>query len=185
MMIGGINRGSQFDRPHAPSRRSAPMSETRNAPMRTPQSGQSRGSTLNSGQKGAKASLIGNHDFHLAYRGGTIYDDTMIKCIEGEIIPMRSIEGKSGQMAKMLTPKEIALEWDCTAKTLRKFLRKDEKAISLNGGDTPGKGGRWGIPANSLKTMQKRFDAWNAAKAPKGEDEVEAPSTPESPIAPE
>ena len=95
------------------------------------------------------------------------------------------IKGKSPQttervkMPKMLTPKEIALEWGISPKTLRKFLRKDEKAITLNGGETPGKGGRWGIPATSLKTMQKRFDAWNAAKAPKKDDSPESPETPE------
>ena len=84
--------------------------------------------------------------------------------------------------AKMLTPKEVAPQLGTTAKTLRKFLRKDEKAIAANGGDTPHKGGRWAIPASSLKGLQKRFDAWVATNAkeadtdtesPEGDDEVE------------
>lgn len=68
---------------------------------------------------------------------------------------------------KMLTPKEIAADWEISPKTLRKFLRKDEKAISAQGGETPGKGGRWAIPANSLKGLKTRFDAWTAANAAK------------------
>lgn len=62
---------------------------------------------------------------------------------------------------KTVTPKEIALEWGTTGKTLRKFLRQDEKVKSL----APGKGGRWAIPATSLKSLQKRFIAWKAAQA--------------------
>jgi hypothetical protein len=75
---------------------------------------------------------------------------------------------------QMRTPKDIALEFETTAKTLRKFLRKDEKAISANGGETPGKGGRWAIPASQVKSLQKRFDAWIEANRSKQEDEVEA-----------
>jgi hypothetical protein len=74
---------------------------------------------------------------------------------------------------QMRTPKDIALEFETTAKTLRKFLRKDEKAISANGGETPGKGGRWAIPASQVKSLQKRFDAWIEANRSKQEDEVE------------
>lgn len=81
------------------------------------------------------------------------------------------------QMAQMRTPKDIALEFGVSAKTLRKFLRKDEKAISANGGETPGKGGRWAIPANQVKSLQKRFDAWNAANAAKAEEKAESTET--------
>lgn len=85
---------------------------------------------------------------------------------EREILPMA---------AQMRTPKDIALEFGVSAKTLRKFLRKDEKAISANGGETPGKGGRWAIPASQVKSLQKRFDAWNAANQAKKEEKAESP----------
>lgn len=62
---------------------------------------------------------------------------------------------------KTLTPKEIALDWGTSGKTLRKFLRQDEKVKAL----APGKGGRWAIPANSLKGLKTRFIAWKAAQA--------------------
>jgi len=85
--------------------------------------------------------------------------------------------------AKTLTPKEVAPKLGTTAKTLRKFLRKDEASIAAqNGGTTPQKGGRWAIPVSSLKSLQKRFDAWVAAntkekdtdtESPEGDDEVE------------
>lgn len=67
--------------------------------------------------------------------------------------------------AKVLTPKEIALEWGISAKTLRKFLRKDAKVITAVGGTNPGKGGRWSIPASQVKGLRTRFDAWVAANA--------------------
>lgn len=72
--------------------------------------------------------------------------------------------------ARTLTPKEIALEMGTSEKTLRKFLRQDEVLKSL----APGKGGRWAIPANSLKPMQKRFDAWKAAQALEAQKRREA-----------
>jgi len=79
---------------------------------------------------------------------------------------------KGSKMAKTLTPKEIALDWGISPKTLRKFLRTEAKAKSV---ETPGKGGRWAIPAGSLKSMRKRFDAWNAAKDASKEDATETP----------
>jgi len=66
--------------------------------------------------------------------------------------------------ARTLTPKEIALDWGTTGKTLRKFLRQDKGAKGL-ASLAPGKGGRWAIPATSLKSAQKRFVAWKAAQA--------------------
>lgn len=63
---------------------------------------------------------------------------------------------------KTLTPKEIALEFSTTGKTLRKFLRSTDSGISDL---APGKGGRWAIPATRVKTLQKRFDAWKVAQA--------------------
>lgn len=81
--------------------------------------------------------------------------------------------------AKTLTPKEIAQKFATDPKTLRKFLRKDAKN---NGTENPGKGARWAIPATSLKSLQKRFDAWNATKHTEKEETVE---TPEGDIDPE
>lgn len=73
--------------------------------------------------------------------------------------------------AKTFTPKEIAQKFATDPKTLRKFLRKDAKD---NGGENPGKGARWAIPATSLKGLQKRFDAWNATKHTEKEETVES-----------
>ena len=64
--------------------------------------------------------------------------------------------------AKTLTPKEIALEWGVSAKTLRKFLRGDKDHLAAK---APGKGGRWAIEARSLASAKKRFDAWMIAQA--------------------
>lgn len=63
---------------------------------------------------------------------------------------------------KSMTPKEIATEWDANPKRVRKFLRRPDSGIS---DIAPGKGGRWAIPANRVKTLQKRFIAWNAEKS--------------------
>lgn len=59
------------------------------------------------------------------------------------------------------TPKEIAGRFGTDPRTLRKFLRSDAKA---NGTETPGKGSRWAIEARTLKSLQKRFNAWDAAQ---------------------
>lgn len=56
-----------------------------------------------------------------------------------------------------LTPKEIAVKFDSDARTVRKFIRQDTGKV--------GKGHRHAIDSKSLKSMQKRFDAWIAAKA--------------------
>jgi DNA-binding GntR family transcriptional regulator len=63
---------------------------------------------------------------------------------------------------RTLTPKEIAAEFGTSPKRLRKFLRS-ETAVE----DRPGKGGRWAIPASTVKSMRKRFDAWSAEEARK------------------
>ena len=80
-------------------------------------------------------------------------------------------------IARTMTPKEISLEWGTDAKTLRKFLRAD---IRAKGGENPGKGQRWAIDARSLKSLQKRFDAWNEAKAAKAAQSTESPDEAES-----
>lgn len=82
-------------------------------------------------------------------------------------------------MAKVMTPAEIAVEFDSTGREVRKFLRKitpkDEQ---------PGKGSRWAVPANAreLAKLRKQFDEWTAEKAAADEadevetDEVETPA---------
>lgn len=64
--------------------------------------------------------------------------------------------------AKTLTPKEVASEWSTSPKRLRKFLRANAKE---NGTETPGKGGRWAIPAGQMKSLRKKFDVWTAEEA--------------------
>lgn len=73
--------------------------------------------------------------------------------------------------AKTLTPKEIALEWDISPKTLRKFLRAD---VRSKGEENPGKGKRWEIPATQVKSLKRRFDAWVAQNTKNRSTEDEA-----------
>lgn len=80
-------------------------------------------------------------------------------------------------MAKTLTPKEIAQQFGTNPKTLRKFLRSDAKG---KGVESPGKGGRWAIPATSLKSLQKRFDAWKAVQALEAQKRRDALASTES-----
>jgi hypothetical protein len=63
---------------------------------------------------------------------------------------------------KTLTPKEVAAEFGTSPKRLRKFLRAEARE---NETETPGKGGRWAIPAGTVKSMRKRFDSWAAEEA--------------------
>lgn len=63
---------------------------------------------------------------------------------------------------KTLTPKEIALQWGTTPRTLRKFLRTNAKAKGL---ETPGKGSRWAIEARKVASLKKGFDAWKVTQA--------------------
>jgi predicted transcriptional regulator len=84
---------------------------------------------------------------------------------------------KSEMAVRTLTPKEIALDWGTTGKTLRKFLRSDKALGSL----APGKGGRWAIPANSLKSARKRFDAWKQAQALEAQKRREEAASTDSP----
>src|SRR5688500_37512 len=71
------------------------------------------------------------------------------------------------RMAKTLTAKELAEKLGTDGRTVRKFLRSDARS---NGSETPGKGPRWVIEANQVRSLQKRFDAWNAARAEKVEE---------------
>lgn len=71
-----------------------------------------------------------------------------------------------------LTAKEVATRFETDARTLRKFLRADAKALEA---ETPGKGSRYAIEAKSLRSLRKRFDAWVADRTPaptEGEVEV-------------
>lgn len=86
----------------------------------------------------------------------------------------RSHEKGINDMAT-LTPKEIAQRFDTDARTLRKFLRHEAK---VNSTETPGKGSRWAIESKSVRSLQRRFNAWNAARTPQSTestDEVETP----------
>lgn len=83
-------------------------------------------------------------------------------------------------MPNMLSAKEVAQKLDTTPRTLRKFLRSDEKV------ESPGKGGRYALAATQVNALKKRFDAWsaqraeNAAKVQEADiDEVEG-DTPET-----
>ena len=84
--------------------------------------------------------------------------------------PFNPKSGDDAVIATTYSPKQIALEWGTDAKTLRKFLRKD---IRDAGGENPGKGHRWEIEARSVKSLQKRFIAWNEAKAPIADESPE------------
>lgn len=74
-------------------------------------------------------------------------------------------------MAQVISAKELAEKFGTDGRTVRKFLRSDAKK---NGTETPGKGGRYAIKAGQVKSLQKRFDAWDAARTPAEEatDEV-------------
>lgn len=82
-------------------------------------------------------------------------------------------------MVKTLTPKEIALEWGTSAKTLRKFLR------TIDSVESPGKGGRYAIAASKAKSLRKGFDAWKVAEDAKRQAAREAAKALEAPEAPE
>lgn len=75
------------------------------------------------------------------------------------------------------TIKEIAADWEVSPRSIRKFLRSEIRSQGGTiGEDSPGKGGRYAIEARSLKSLKRRYFAWIAANAPKGDD---APDTTE------
>jgi len=61
-------------------------------------------------------------------------------------------------MAKVVTPTELAVQFDTDGRTVRKFLRsitpRDEQ---------PGKGGRWSIDgtAKNVNKLRKQFNDWH------------------------
>lgn len=72
--------------------------------------------------------------------------------------------------ATIFNTNQVAEKFETTPRTLRKFLRSPE------GMDAKvGKGQRWGIEAKKVASLQKRFNAWQAANAAKN-----SPSTDEA-----
>lgn len=61
-------------------------------------------------------------------------------------------------MAKTLSAKEVAVALETTPKRLRKFLRSDDTI------ESPGKGGRYLIPAGKVSTLKRKFAAWKAVE---------------------
>lgn len=69
-----------------------------------------------------------------------------------------------------ITPKELAVELNTDGRTVRKFLRSITPKE-----DQPGKGSRWAIEKRQVKSLSKKFSAWDEARKPAEEptDEVE------------
>lgn len=106
----------------------------------------------------------------LAIDGGSCDDECMNRSTRNRTDALAI--GSCGQIArnatervitmKTMTPKEIALAWGTTPRTLRKFLRSQAE---VKGTETPGKGGRWAIEARKVASLKKGFDAWKATQA--------------------
>jgi predicted transcriptional regulator len=78
-----------------------------------------------------------------------------------------------------ITASELATELDTDARTVRKFLRADAKA---QGNTTPGKGSRYAIERREVRSLAKRFAAWDEARKAVTEDNSDdAPEAPETP----
>lgn len=74
-----------------------------------------------------------------------------------------------------LTTTDIAAEFNCTTRELRKFLRADARERNT---ETPGKGSRYSIPRKELRSLRTRFAKWNAAQLAKNsESATESDST--------
>ena len=61
----------------------------------------------------------------------------------------------------MMTTTELATDFDCTPRTLRKFLRSSESGIA-----PVGKGARYALPSSKreVASLRKRFDACTASR---------------------
>lgn len=72
------------------------------------------------------------------------------------------------------TTASLAATLDTDPRTLRKFLRSQERGV--------GKGARYSLDLNarSIATMRKEFDAWGAARAAKVIDDAPAPDAPDA-----
>ena len=69
------------------------------------------------------------------------------------------------------TPKELALQFETDARTVRKFLR-DVTPVE----DHPGKGSRWAIENRTIRSLTKKFTEWEAARAAAEAAEDDTPS---------
>lgn len=69
-------------------------------------------------------------------------------------------------MAKTLTTKELAEEFETDPRTLRKFLR-----ATLD--ETPGKGSRYAIQAKQVRSLKSKFQKWDEARRSTPAAEVE------------
>lgn len=58
-----------------------------------------------------------------------------------------------------ITVTELASTLDASPREVRKFLRSVETL------DAPGKGGRWAIEKREVRSLTKKFTAWQAEKA--------------------
>jgi hypothetical protein len=105
------------------------------------------------------------------------YDLPMIdRRTDGENAPRADDREEREMSARTLTPKEIAQEWEVSPKTLRKFLRTEARDAGV---ETPGKGGRWAIPASTTRSLKRRFDAWIAENAKAKEEVLDEAETPD------
>lgn len=64
---------------------------------------------------------------------------------------------KGNDMTKTLNPKELAVELDTDAKTVRKFLRSKASGLAA---EAPGKGGRWAIESKKVRSLKSKFGKW-------------------------
>ncbi|MCA1806252.1 MAG: hypothetical protein LC687_00005 [Actinobacteria bacterium] len=72
-------------------------------------------------------------------------------------------------MATILSPTDLATEFETDARTVRKFLR------SVTPKDAqPGKGHRWGIEKRQLRSLRKQYTSWAASLATATEEPTEA-----------
>ena len=58
-----------------------------------------------------------------------------------------------------LSAKELAIELDTDARTVRKFLRD-----TTDPENHPGQGGRWNFEKKQVKGLKKKFEAWQTEK---------------------
>jgi hypothetical protein len=68
------------------------------------------------------------------------------------------------------TTNTLATEFETTPRELRKFLRSDASGV-----ESVGKGSRYALPSSKrdVAAMRKRFDAWQASRAPQIDDAPE------------
>jgi hypothetical protein len=78
---------------------------------------------------------------------------------------------KRGEVIHMaLSTKEVAAELETTPRTLRKFLRSAGLGV--------GQGSRYSIEKREIRSLTKRFAAWNEARAQKDAEEAQTDEVP-------